>query len=432
MYIKEVRLTNIRCFKTLKVDFSSDDGVQMWKVAVGENGVGKTTFLRSIAIGLCDETGAAGLLQDSYGDLIRWGEPSALIEIDLADGSKSYSIKTEIRKDSNSKFEIIERDRKLESEIPWDKIFVCGYGARRSVTGNALYEEYSIADALYTLFDYDGELQNPETMLWRLSYESDEGIDVRKWIDEILMLEPESTQLDSGGLKITKKWAEDVYLGSLPDGYTATITFILDLLGWASLRRIKGQPLDLSGIIIIDEIESHLHPSWQKYFIQLLHRAFPKIQFIASTHSALIAIGTANLPEADKVCSLLTLLSDGDHVVERDRILPPYSQRADQVLTSILFGLDSSSSDNAQQRIELYSQLLSKPSLSDAENKKVNELRASLDVELGSAETELQQLVETAVHESIGKLATKAVEAKSIPKPAIDLEIKRQLKALWD
>jgi predicted ATP-binding protein involved in virulence len=50
-------------------------------------------------------------------------------------------------------------------------------------------------------------------------------------------------------------------------------------------------PRDIRGIMLIDEVEQHLHPRWQLRVMELLKHAFPKVQFIATTHSPLVISG---------------------------------------------------------------------------------------------------------------------------------------------
>ncbi len=85
-----VQPSNIRCFKDVKIDLSSTEGAKMWLVIVGNNGVGKTSMLRSIAMGLCDLTGTTSLLQYTYGDWIRKGAKKGFIEIKLIHKNKRY------------------------------------------------------------------------------------------------------------------------------------------------------------------------------------------------------------------------------------------------------------------------------------------------------------------------------------------------------
>ena len=438
MYITKIVLKNIRCFRHVEFDLSSKRGVQKWGVILGDNGFGKTTLLRSIAMGLCDKTGAAGLLQDTYGDWVRSGEEKATIKsgkekatikIDLLDGVKKCWIETTIHHERDSKLETVEQVTEPREDFPWGKIFVCGYGANRTILGSELFEKYSLADSLYTLFSYGQPSQSPELMLRRRAMSKEEIEEICGWIDEVLMLDKGSTKLDEGGIKIKSIGGRDVYLGSLPDGHVSMMTLVLDMLGWATLKGLKDQKNKMSGIILIDEIEQHLHPSWQKYIIRQLHNVFPNLQFIVTTHSPLCVIGTANLPSADEVSSLLVLRQEDDHIKGQDKIQPPRGKRADQVLTSYLFDLETTRSVDTLQRIERYSALLAKTSLSKTEKSELETIKVKLKEELGSAETELQQLVEKAVHETIDKLVVDAL-TPNLPKEAINFEIRRQLKDL--
>ena len=64
MYIRRVKLTNIRLFRELDISFvDKSDGLKRWTILLGDNATGKSTLLRCIAIGLCDESGAASLVR---------------------------------------------------------------------------------------------------------------------------------------------------------------------------------------------------------------------------------------------------------------------------------------------------------------------------------------------------------------------------------
>ncbi len=335
MYIKKIVLDNVRCFKRVEFDLSSGRDVQKWGVILGDNGVGKTTLLRSVAIGLSDETGANALLQDTYGDWVRWGEKKATIRIDLLEGRKQYSIETTIRHETDSKLETLKQVRFPDEDFPWERMFVCGYGANRSILGNETYEKYSLADAIYTLIWYRAELQNPELMLRRRAVTEEEIAEVCGWLNEVLMLRQGATKLDEGGIKIKGAWGRSEYIGSIGDGYAATITLVLDMLGWATLKGLKDQKNELSGIILIDEIEQHLHPKWQRNIIRLLHKVFPNIQFIASSHSPLCAAGLADLADESVSLVLLTQFEKGH--VRSESLSTMRGWRYDEILRSPAF-----------------------------------------------------------------------------------------------
>jgi len=72
---------------------------------------------------------------------------------------------------------------------------------------------------------------------------------------------------------------------------------IIAMIGDMIKRLTDNQPditslKELSGIVLIDELEAHLHPKWQYHFPGLLSKIFPNIQFIASTHSAIPFLGS--------------------------------------------------------------------------------------------------------------------------------------------
>ncbi len=71
MYISKVQLRNIRCFVNLELSFDLGGPRPPWTVILGDNATGKTTLLRSIALGLCDESSAAGLMKESDEGYIR-------------------------------------------------------------------------------------------------------------------------------------------------------------------------------------------------------------------------------------------------------------------------------------------------------------------------------------------------------------------------
>ncbi len=387
MKVSKIYLKDIRCFGEITIDLTTNKGVYDWSLILGNNGVGKTAILRSLAMGLCDKTGSAGLLQDSYGNMIRFGKEEATIHIELVHESVTCSVTTKIKKSSKD-IEVLTQER--TANFPWDNLFVCGYGANRSIRGSDNYDNYSIADALYTLFDYKADLQNPELMLRRRATSEEELAETCMWLDEMLMLEKGSTKLDNRGLVIKGILSDEVTFGSLPDGYAATITLVSDMLGWALLAEKQTEKNNLNGIVIIDELEQHLHPSWQIQIVRLLHSVFKNIQFICTTHSPLCAIGSANLENAEQTCSLVSLYQDGKEIKARDRIPPPKDKRADQVLTSDLFGLQTTRSDSFMNDVESYTSLLEKKNLTKTDNVALLKLKNKLESVLSEQETESQ------------------------------------------
>lgn len=314
MYIDNVHLENIRCCKDLQLFF---DGKPSSILLCGDNGDGKSTVLRSIAMGLCDESSAAALLRDLPGDFVRDGEEKALISIILRNKNARYRIETTIEslktfeKVSQKIFKLSgKKKKKLDSEqFSWEDIFVSAYGAGIRTNGTADYQDYVAVDAVYPLYKYDIPLQNPELAFRRIIDDSRRrgkyvkgkeswAKDMHRYLIKLLkdaldLKTKDQVFLSPTGLEVkSSRWGL-IELGALGDGYKAITTCILDMLSWWMLylklhKKSVYKNRNIEGIVLIDEIEQHLHPRWQLKVIELLRRVFPKIQFIFTTHSPLV------------------------------------------------------------------------------------------------------------------------------------------------
>jgi len=303
MYIKKIIIDNIRCFKHLEIDLSTKGEVNNWTVFLGNNGVGKTTIMRCIALCLCEESGAAGLLDELRSDWIRKEAPDkkATIRIEfekLDNSNKVPFIETTIKLSKfGEEVEVTQKTEPTSSEI-WDNLFVCAYGANRRAFGTTSYNEYTVTDAIYSLFNYDTPMQNIELNLRRLEEEIDIE-DLFRKLENILLLEKKSIRLKRNGIFINGSWGSFMPVGTLGDGYQATLAWIMDMYGWKMLYEKVMEDPQISGIVIIDEIEQHLHPIWQKEIIGKLLREFENIQFFVSTHSPIAAINSFKTRQDD-------------------------------------------------------------------------------------------------------------------------------------
>jgi len=138
----------------------------------------------------------------------------------------------------------------------------------------------------------------------------------------------------------------------------------------------KGDPRQIAGVLIIDEIDLHLHPKWQREIVSNLCSVFPNIQFIFSSHSPLVASSLS--PHS-------TLLLKRS----RDKVLPLrlsdlgvdsfVGWRADQILTGSGFDLDTTMSNSTVELLNEYEQLLA---MSGRTLERENQLKAlSLQLE---------------------------------------------------
>ena len=391
MKIHRVQLKNVRCFEHLDLRLHGGSAL-----IVGDNGDGKSTVLRSIAIGLCDESSAAALFRELPGDFIRHSsrKQSATISIELSrDGvaHSEYEIRTTIKelkafeKVEQETFDISKPRRKKikETNFPWEDIFASGYGPGIRVEGSADYEAYQTVDAVYPLFKYDAPLHNPELIVRRildreqtkpqLGRGSRKAVlgDIHGLLKHLLQLDPSrEIRLGDSGIEVTDRFGRVEDLRSMGDGHRATVTWVLDILAWWFVAGNKGTSYDggasINGIVLTDEIEQHLHPLWQRNIMRLLHESFPKVQFIATTHSPLVASGVKHIP--------VHRFDHGKHT-----ITDPFGLLAEDVYQ--MMGLSSSRATSVEKDIEEFRALASRSlqkELSPGDQKRMDILRTSI------------------------------------------------------
>lgn len=414
MYISRIVLDDVRCFpKGFTLDLKRKGKPVLWTTLLGENATGKTTLLRSIAIGLCDESSAAGLLKESETGYIRRGANDATIEITLCDkgGKKKGTIKTIIYKVKGKGYSFERLMHKVgpKSFQPWGDIFVCAYGMGRGSAGTGDVGGYTAISAVYNLFNYSEGLQNPELVLRRLKTKAKRD-QAKHLLRELLNLKKtDKISLMPDGILIDGPWGRKMPLRDLADGYRATFLWMADFLGWAISDSAKVAKIkEIKGIVLIDAIEEHLHPTWQRLVVKKLTDLLPNIQFITATHSPLIASGAA-----DVVSSEIVGLKLEDEKGVSSYIIPSDSlkgMRADQVLRSNAFGLTSTISPDSVSAITRYSELKGKKSLSPDEKKEARSLKKQLVRGSTFGNTNFEEEVERAVMYTLERMLRRKPE----------------------
>lgn len=299
-YISHISLKNVRSFgPNLELHFrrNSDAGSSEFPprmILIGENGTGKSSLLRAITLGLADEKDASGLLaEESTGQLVSNGTNEATIVIKVCnreDDNREQEIKTVIR---NTRGQDRLKDKQPEEFAAG---LVCAYGIGRAAEGPDQARGYRISDSVYTLFRYDDGLISAELILRRLKdFLGEEWYPhVMDRIKEALGL-PKEVTIDlpsGGGVRVSgPRIDNDIPLGGWADGYRMTLGWILDLYHWAMRAECIDKTGDVAGIVLIDELEQHLHPSMQIDLPTRLKKLLPNMQIIATTHSPLVALG---------------------------------------------------------------------------------------------------------------------------------------------
>lgn len=408
VYFLALQVENVLCFKEhqeLKLSDSKGNPAQ-WTVILGNNGVGKTTLLRCLAgieikedEQIDDQDKLAKhyipLLFDPSENLLMWNELDLLEESDSFISAQVAFQETLKSIHENSKgerkFQIADIQVIVNSEASISeaelKDFVCyGYGATRRMGETSLSERFSTEHST-SLFSDNAKLINAEEWLLQTDYaiKSSSGktrTRLRKQFSHIIEIlkkilpdvENIRISLDEYLDRPTAEFLTPfgwVRLSSLGLGYRTTIAWMVDL----TVRLFKrypdsGDPLAEPAIVLVDEIDLHMHPTWQRTIMEFLTERFPNTQFIVTAHSPLVVQAAQN-------ANIVLLRREGDRVIIDNNPEIIENWRVDQVLTSV-FEIPSARPPQIEKLLAERQEILTKPKLSKADKAKLKELEAKI------------------------------------------------------
>lgn len=354
MYLRRLHIQHLKRLRDFSLDFLHEGSPRMWTVLIGENGTAKTTLLQAIALAatgskqvntlagpivrhLRDRRTEKRLKISAHFELAPLPDAHPLLKTKVP---KDLGLRSAVTLDAGSTsldalaaYRHLEADRPIVTERdPLDHArekhtpswFVAGYGISRALpdaTYTPPFDRPSI-ERMQPLFDGQARLastsfsnhfakkdreanQRPGTTSRLFSRMLNEAI--RLGGEELL---PDIVKLElrgSGGARTATDLIEsdrfyqrmgenvqNVAGVALSHGYQSTFAWIADLIGHMLLESSeKLRTVDMQGLVLLDEIDLYLHPAWQATFVTALRRVFPKIQFVATTHSPVILAGLA-------------------------------------------------------------------------------------------------------------------------------------------
>ncbi|MEK0159815.1 AAA family ATPase [Pseudoalteromonas piscicida] len=154
-------------------------------------------------------------------------------------------------------------------------------------TASSFFEEFLVTSIAGQAFSESKKINNDPLEAERIDkwFKKLEGDLQHLFEDEELRL---VFQSDSFSFEIHQPHKEPYTFQSLSSGFSSIMAVYADLITKVSLRSID--PDDLTGIVLIDEIDAHLHVSIQKKILAFLKNSFPKVQFIVTTHSPFVVL----------------------------------------------------------------------------------------------------------------------------------------------
>jgi hypothetical protein len=176
------------------------------------------------------------------------------------------------------------------------------------------------------------------------------------------------------------------------------------------------------GIVLIDELESHLHPSWKMQIVSSLRRCFPRVQFFVTTHDPLCLRGL----EAGEVV-LVRRNRRGDSFAVTD--LPSVKgMRVDQLLTSEHFGLNSTLEPDVERDFHTYYELLATRHRTPTQNEQLRVLKEKLARESVLGASPRDMMILNAADEYIAASKNVAAEGALLH---LKRDARKKLRDLW-
>ena len=196
------------------------------------------------------------------------------------------------------------------------------------------------------------DFQNEEAMRRRDFEYKDPSLSAVKYAVESMLGDCEDLRVERKprlAMKVNKNGIP-LNVSQLSDGEKCTMAMFGDLARRLALANPNSEhPLEGEGLVLIDELELHMHPSWQRVILSRLRKVFPNVQFMLTTHSPVV------LSEIDESCNLFSMSSEnGLSIVDKERKLDGYD--INTILNSFM-NTTSQSETSRKIRKELFDSL---------------------------------------------------------------------------
>ncbi|OOG11989.1 AAA family ATPase [Pseudomonas sp. B21-040] len=378
MHISKLQIENLRSFEKATLEFNlpgtKDLQYPNVNVLLGDNGLGKTSILKAVALAVLGPllSGNSGFVPEGLirrapakiAGKVNLKKNTAILTADIISTveerplkaatdlmPETFSVSTEVRtvssvermswhmspKSADETIEAMQLDEKSPA------FFIVGYGATRRVEASARVDESARTRSRLRRYErvaglFEDHLTLMPLSYWLPAFSVENKGRYKQVINLINELLPPACQIQTqptGREHLFEMNGIVLPFRALSDGYRAYIGWIGDMLFHVCKGIASGLKLrEMRGVIMVDEIDLHLHPEWQRSVVPTLAKALPNVQFILTTHSPLVvgSLMSQNL--------FVLAEENGSTIVKR---LPEHvrGKSAEQILLSPYFGLDS-------------------------------------------------------------------------------------------
>jgi predicted ATPase len=368
MFLRKLTLHNFKCLSKLELDFEVTPARnRQWTLMLGENGTGKSNLLKAIALITC----GSNALGEIVGNLDSWialGKSSCTIRACLTTKKgEERELALKIKRGDTLSRLVASNQKALQLiddaiDNAERNYFVVGYGASRRLAsdagGSLGYSEAgrygSRAGNIRNLFDSGATLHPLAAWIMDLDYRGGKnGLTVIREALNSFLPGISFHSIDKRQKQVLFETSDGLIpLEQLSDGYQNMAAWIGDLLYRVTETfHDHRRPLHARGLLLLDEIDLHLHPRWQRLLYDFVTDKLPNFQVVATTHSALTAQQAAE-------GELFALRRNTRQAVE---LIPfigsPQQLLVNQLLMSPVFGLATDESREVETAKQQYTQL---------------------------------------------------------------------------
>jgi hypothetical protein len=317
-YIESLCVDRFLCINT-EINLSFQNSLEIY--FLGENGDGKTALLMAIYLAFNGNKVRNELDKTNIGPALNILDKNGKLDgKDNCGNDYSPSIQNKLQN-------------------------IYAYGTHRGRYSSDKYEEYGFM----TLFDNDQQLINPEQWIKDLTLDQNKqkdqkiGVEALKQVINTILNKEVSIEIEGSRVVFVERGYRES-IDELSEGYRSMIIFVCDLL----YRLLNNNPqtnniFNVPAVVLVDEIDEHLHLKWQRHIVKKLRDIFPNIQFVFTTHSPTIIQGASNDAVIFRAYreNGVTKVSDPYYKKELNDLM------INSLITSSLFGLEDSRMDES-------------------------------------------------------------------------------------
>jgi predicted ATPase len=301
--VEKISITNFKNIEQLTLDLTKDSSLAgKWSCIAGINGAGKSAILQALCIVLLGEKNAAELGSTRLARMIRRTPDgqmsSAKIEVWIRRDKSVVRIAIPLNKDGIDEFALRSETDYSNMRQVWEEMkstLLVSYGAARNLSQEEEKKHESQAKRVgrqMTLFDPLTRIADVDVVVKGGSGNEKKRRTLQRLLEKLL--DKEELRVWSEGDRLTfGRTGTRVDAIELPDGFRSTVAWLADLCSAWHDNTPEGferdtDPSSISGIVLLDEIDLHLHPSMARSIVPRLREALPLVQFIVTTHSPLV------------------------------------------------------------------------------------------------------------------------------------------------